>query len=483
MGDRGELVVNVEMPKEATIQQTNLKTQEIEQYLLTKPFVINVFSTIGKSENQFSAQGSKDAAEISVKLVDKTKRPFSTEQFSQQIKRELQEKIEGAKIKISNVDIMGSTSEAPIQLLLNGSDMEQLLSFADTVYARMRTVPGSADQKISIENNKPEVSVKVDKGKMHSFGLTMAQVGSVLKLAFNGDNESKLLQGQYEYDINVKLDAFNRESVDELKQLTFKNALNQNIRLDQFATVEKSIGPAMLERKDRISSVTVSSQVVGRPQGTVGAEIKALMDANATPDGITVSYEGNMKQQAEAFGSLGYALIASIIFVYLIMVALYNSYVYPFVVLFSIPVAMVGALLALAMTMQSLNIFSILGIIMLVGLVAKNAILLVDFANQLKERGYKVFDALLESGRTRLRPILMTTIAMVIGMLPLALATGAGAEWKNGMAWALIGGLTSSMLLTLVVVPVVYVIIDKLKDRFSGNEREEKTFRASLNLS
>jgi len=481
MGDRGELVVNVEMPKEATIEQTNLKTQEIEQYLLSKPFVVNVFSTIGKTNDQFSQKGSKDEADISVKLVDKTQRPFSTEQFSQQVKKELQEKIQGAKIKISNVDIMGSTSEAPIQLVINGPDMQQLLVFADTVYNRMKTVPGSTDQKISIENNKPEVSVKIDKNKMHAFGLTMAQVGSVLQLAFNGNNDSKLLQGQYEYNINVELDALNRESVDELKQLTFRNNAGQIIRLDQFADVEKSIGQAMLERKDRTSSVTVSSQVVGRPQGTVGEEIKAIMDANALPEGMTVSYEGNMKQQAEAFGSLGYALIASIIFVYLIMVALYNSYVYPFVVLFSIPVAMVGALLALALTMQSLNIFSILGIIMLVGLVAKNAILLVDFTNQLKEKGSSVIDALLESGRTRLRPILMTTIAMVIGMLPLALAKGAGAEWKNGMAWALIGGLTSSMLLTLVVVPVVYVIIDKIKGRFSGESEEVLIINPSLN--
>jgi HAE1 family hydrophobic/amphiphilic exporter-1 len=166
------------------------------------------------------------------------------------------------------------------------------------------------------------------------------------------------------------------------------------------------------------------------------------------------------------------ALIASIIFVYLIMVALYNSYIYPFVVLFSIPVALVGALLALALNLQSLNIFSILGIIMLVGLVAKNAILLVDYTNQLKARGKNTIDALLESGRTRLPPILMTTIAMVIGMLPLALASGAGAEWKNGMAWALIGGLTSSMLLTLVVVPVIYVIIDKIQSWLS---RKKKT--------
>ncbi len=200
---------------------------------------------------------------------------------------------------------------------------------------------------------------------------------------------------------------------------------------------------------------------------------KALVDKDPLPKGMTISYEGNMKQQAEAFGSLGYALIASIIFVYLIMVALYNSYIYPFVVLFSIPVAMVGALLALALNLQSLNIFSLLGIIMLIGLVAKNAILLVDYTNHLKGKGSNTFDALIESGRTRLRPILMTTIAMVIGMLPLALASGAGAEWKNGMAWALIGGLTSSMLLTLVVVPVMYVIIDKIKNFFTRKKLME----------
>jgi HAE1 family hydrophobic/amphiphilic exporter-1 len=422
---------------------------------------------MGKSDDMFAGQGDRHISEISIKLVDKSKRPFTTEKFSQVIKKELEEKIEGAKITTSQVDIMGSTSEAPIQLVLNGNNVDELLSYADTVLAKMKTVPGTSSQKISIENNKPEVSVRVDKEKMASLGLRMDQVGSVINLAFSGNSDSKLTQGQYDYDITVKLDAFNRQSVDELKQLSFVNATGQTIRLDQFAEIERTIGPAKLERKDRISSVTVSSEVVGRPQGTVGEEIKALVDKDPLPAGMTISYEGNMKQQAEAFGSMGMALIASIIFVYLIMVALYDSYIYPFVVLFSIPVAMVGALLALALTMQSLNIFSILGIIMLVGLVAKNAILLVDYTNQLKAQGFNTKDALLESGRTRLRPILMTTIAMVIGMLPLALASGAGAEWKNGMAWALIGGLTSSMLLTLVVVPVIYVIIDKVKDKFT----------------
>jgi HAE1 family hydrophobic/amphiphilic exporter-1 len=486
MGDRGEMVVNVELPKDANIQQTNLKTQEAEQYILSKPGVVNVFSSMGKSDNQFAQQGERHKSEISIKLVDKSARPFSTEQFAATLKKELEQRIEGAKVTTSQVDIMGSTSEAPIQLVLNGNNVDELLSYADTILAKMKTVPGTSDQKVSIENNKPEVSVKIDKEKMAALGLRMDQVGNVINLAFSGNSDTKLTDGQYDYDITVKLDAFDRQSGDALKQLSFINAAGQTIRLDQFAKIERAIGPAKLERKDRISSVTVSCEVVGRPQGTVGEEIKALVDKDPLPAGMTISYEGNMKQQAEAFGSLGMALIASIIFVYLIMVALYNSYIYPFVVLFSIPVAMVGALLALALNLQSLNIFSLLGIIMLIGLVAKNAILLVDYTNHLKESGKETIEALIESGRTRLRPILMTTIAMVIGMLPLALASGAGAEWKNGMAWALIGGLTSSMLLTLVVVPVVYVIIDRIKNWFSRkttkNVTEVKLLPAPLNI-
>ena len=189
--------------------------------------------------------------------------------------------------------------------------------------------------------------------------------------------------------------------------------------------------------------------------------------------GIMVTYDGDIRQQDEGFGSLGLAFIASIILIYLILVALYDSWVYPLVVMFSLPVALVGALLALALTLNILDIFSILGIIMLMGLVAKNAILLVDFTNQAKLEGMNTHDALVEAGRTRLRPILMTTLSMAIGFLPIALAEGAAAEWKNGLAWTLIGGLLSSMILTLVVIPVVYRMVDGIKEkilRLMGSE-------------
>ena len=186
-----------------------------------------------------------------------------------------------------------------------------------------------------------------------------------------------------------------------------------------------------------------------------------------------MSFGGNQENQDESFGQLGFAFLTSILLVYLIMVALYNNFIYPFVVLFSIPMAIIGALLALALSAQTLSIFTILGIIMLIGLVAKNAILVVDFTNHLKEKGMSTNDALIEATRERLRPVLMTTIAMVVGMLPVALASGAGAAWKNGLAWAIIGGLVSSMFLTLVVVPVVYQLVDRLLAR-TGMVNEEK---------
>ena len=208
--------------------------------------------------------------------------------------------------------------------------------------------------------------------------------------------------------------------------------------------------------------MTVYSQAIGRPSGSIVADIQKNLANARLPQGISIAYIGDEKNRTESFSSLFLALAAAILFVYMIMVALYNSYVYPFVVLFSIPVAIIGALLALALTMKSLSIFSMLGIIMLVGLVGKNAILLVDRTNQMREEeNMGTIDALIEAGQTRLRPILMTTASMVVAMLPIALSLSSGSEWKSGLASALIGGLISSLLLTLILVPVVYSKVDE----------------------
>ncbi len=256
----------------------------------------------------------------------------------------------------------------------------------------------------------------------------------------------------------------------DVKKLKFINNTGASISLDQFADVQYSSGPTLLERRDKSPSVSVQGGVIGRPTGTIAEEWEAKFKDLPRKAGVSYVWGGNMENQEEGFGTLGVALVASLVLVYLVMVALYDNFATPFVVLFSIPLSFIGALLALALTNQSLNIFTILGIIMLIGLVAKNAIMLVDFANHRKEEGMNTHDALVAANHARLRPILMTTIAMVFGMIPIAIATGEGSDMNRGLAIVIIGGLLSSMFLTLVVVPVVYSLMDSLKRRFGKGE-------------
>jgi HAE1 family hydrophobic/amphiphilic exporter-1 len=227
-----------------------------------------------------------------------------------------------------------------------------------------------------------------------------------------------------------------------------------------------------LERRDKSPSITINAQTVGVPTGTVTKEWEAQFSKLKKPSGVNYLWSGDQENQSEGFGTLGIALLAAIILVYLVMVALYDSFVYPFVVLFSVPLSIIGVLIVLALTNNSLNVFTILGMIMLIGLVCKNAIMLVDFANQRKAAGESTYNALIQANHARLRPILMTTIAMVFGMIPIALAKGAGAEMNNGLAWVIIGGLVSSLFLTLIIVPVVYSIFDGLIYRFNKNKEK-----------
>ena len=467
LGDRGEIIIQVELPKNASIEQTNHVTLQAEKYLLKQPEVVSVFTSVGSSTSFFEAGGSAYKSEIHVKMVEKEKRDITAEIFAINMKKELMNLMPGTKVRSTIVSLMGTSDMDPIQVVMSGPNLDTLTLWSEKVMAGMKKVPGTYEVKLSVEAGNPEVDIRIDKDKMAALGMSTAMVGMTLQNAFSGNNDAKYRDGDNEYDINVVMDQFDRNSINDISGLSFINDKGQSIRLNQFAMIKPSSGTTVLQRYNRVPSVTVQCQVIGRPVGSVGDDVMKTVNAMKLPKEIVIIPEGDMKYQAEAFGSMGIAFLASILFVYLIMVALYDSYIYPFVVLFSIPLAIIGALLALGLTMQSLTIFSILGIIMLVGLVGKNAILLVDFTNQSKAEGHATFDALILAGKVRMRPILMTTFSMIFGMLPIALASGAGSEWKNGMAWALIGGLTSSLFLTLIVVPVVYSMIDAMKVKFS----------------
>lgn len=466
VADRGEFALTLELPPGATLETTNFVTQQVEKILADIPEVKKTFVNVGASNEGLIGRSSNNSSELNVTLVAKDDRVRSTDEIAKEIK-ERTSSIPGVKVRVNPIGIFGVANQTPIQINVYGADYEEVRAAAEKVADFVRTVPGSADVRLSSEEGKPETRIEIDRQKIAALGLNLAEVGATLRVALAGDNDSKFREGSTEYDLRVVLDEFDRSKTADVGNLTVMNRKGQLIELNQFAHIYQTSGPTKLERQDRNFSVMVYSQAFGRPSGSIGQEIqKKLATPGVLPAGIGVTYLGDLKNQAEGFGSMGLAMIAAILFVYMIMVALYDSYVYPFVVLFSIPVAVIGAFLALALTMKALSIFSMLGVIMLIGLVGKNAILLVDRANQMKaERGMNTYDALIEAGEARLRPILMTTVAMVFGMLPIALSVQAGAEWKSGLAWALVGGLTSSLLLTLVLVPVVYFKVDEWKER------------------
>lgn len=465
--DRGEFGVSIELEPGSSIEQTNLKALQIEQILSGIPEVKKVFTGVGAQENGALTLSSNNLTQMNVALVPKNQRALSTTQVGELIKQKVKE-IPGVKVFVSPIGIFGSADQAPIQIAVEGTDNKAIQEAADIVKEVITAVPGTADIRLSSEVGKPELQIEIDRAKMAQLGLSVADIGSTLRVALTGDDQSKFRDGNNEYDIRVQFDEFDRTSTDDVAGITFMNNRGQQIELNQFASINYSSGPSKLERRDRIGVLYVNGQVVGRPAGTIMEEFKKAIATKKLPEGISLAYLGMEKQRAEGFGSLGIAMGIGILFIYLIMVALYDSYIYPFVVLFSLPLAMIGAMTALAITGKSLSIFTMLGIIMLMGLVAKNAILLVDRANQVREDlNLSVYDALIEAAHSRLRPILMTTLTMIFGMLPVALSKAAGAEWKAGLAWGLIGGLTSSMFLTLIVIPVVYMKADEWKNRFN----------------
>ena len=463
--DRGEFAVTIELPSGSTIENTNYMTQEVERILFAMPEVSKVFTNVGASNEGFIGQTSNYSSELNVALVHKSERSKSTDEIGWEIKQRLQQ-IPGLKVRVNPIGIFGTANQTPIQIIVSGPTRTDVRKAAERVMAILGDISGTADIRLSSEEGKPETRVEIDREKMAAFGLTIADVGNTLRIALAGDDDSKFRDGDNEFDIRIALDESDRSRTDQIGSLVFFNRRGEQIELQQFANIVHASGPTKLQRRDRNNSITVFSQVLGRPSGSIGADFQKAMKSETLPQGVRIAFAGDLKNQADSFGSLGLALLAGILFVYLIMVALYDSYVYPFVVLFSIPMAMVGALLALALMMKSLSIFSMLGIIMLVGLVAKNAILLVDRTNQTRrENGLSTYDALIEAGKSRLRPILMTTLTMIFGMLPIAMSTSSGSEWKTGLAWALVGGLTSSMFLTLLLVPTVYAKVDDWKER------------------
>jgi len=473
-GDQGKFRLALEFDKSTSIQQNNLVSEKIESYILKQPEVATIFSNVGGPSTGIGSLGvgSANNTEFTIQLKSKKEtNNLSTETFMRKLRADLQKEYSG--INFSMIALGLIPRSAPIEITLSGSDLNQVMQTGNDLKSVIEKIPGADNVRLSVEAGSPELKVIPDKDKMQRLGLNTAYVGMNLRTAFTGNDDATLTENGTEYPVRIWLDKFSRENYDDVKQLNIINPMGVPIEVSQFADIERDNSPSLLERKDRQPAVTLTSDALGRPSGTVADDVVAYLKKNPLPNEIEMTWGSDIKRQNDSFGALGSVLLISFLLIYLIMVALYDSFVYPFVALFAIPVAAIGAFLALNLSLSNLSLFALLGLIMLMGLVTKNSILIVDFTNQLKAEGKHYKEALITAGKERMRPILMTTLSMAIGMLPIALASGTAAEWKNGLAWVIIGGLLSSLALTVYLVPMVYDVVDSLKEKFSSNKKHQ----------
>jgi hydrophobic/amphiphilic exporter-1 (mainly G- bacteria), HAE1 family len=458
--DQNKLVVDLDLGPGVSWSQTDAKVKVVEEHLMAVPEVQDVFAVIGSDREVSTAQ-------LTVKLKDKGQRRKGQSQLAVEL-RAWGRSLPGADFSVTEQGIVSRTSiDGTKSLVINvsGTDRDVLRELSRKVEAVVRAVPGAADVDNTMGASQTEVSVRVDRLAAAAYGLTTYDLATVLRTALAGTSVGVYRHAGDEYDMVVRYSPAQLLTPADLAALKVTNAAGQQISLSQVASIAPAESAREILRRDRQNVATVSANTAGRPLGAITADIKKGMASVAVPAGYGVSFVGDQQNMSSSFGSLAWALAASLALVFMVLVVLYESFLTPLIRMLSIPCGMIGAFAALAITGKAINIISFIGLIMLDGLISKNGTLLIDYTHTLMKRGTPLREALVEAGVTRLRPIIMTSVTMIVGMLPLALSLGASSEIRSGMAVVLIGGLVTSTLLTPILIPVVYVMIESARSR------------------
>jgi HAE1 family hydrophobic/amphiphilic exporter-1 len=459
--NRGEYQIAFKTTPGATLRETGERAVEMVRALRAVPDVEYTYTTIGEAGTLFRpvTEGT-----MFVKLKSAKGKSFS------QVLREGREAVERVPGMTYGFFEAGPFGQKPIQISVRGPEVAELDRLSRELTAAMRAIRGVADVETSLERSKPELRVRINRARAADLGLNAAPVASTLRAAVAGAVASTVEDAAGDsHDVRVRLRPDQRRFAADLLALTVPTDKDDDrgdkvlVPLRELATVDAGTGPSTIRRKDLQREVRISASPDGRSLGEIAGEIEAAAAALDLPPGYDILHGGDAEELKDMFNNMFRALFLAVVFIYLILASQFGSFVHPLAIMLSLPLSLVGVALALLATGDTLNIMSMIGLIMLMGLVTKNAILLVDFANHARAEGLDRDAALIKAGSTRLRPIVMTTLAMIFGMLPLAFAVGAGAEMRAPMARAVIGGLVTSTLLTLIVVPVVYTYLDGLR--------------------
>ena len=470
--DNNEMYMQFYTPVGSSLELTADKARQVDAALREFPEVVFTYATV----NTGATQG-KNYATVFVRLKDRSERTRSVKQLVAPV-RERIERIAG--ITITNLGVFSTFGNKQIEVSVQGPDQRQLEALAALAVAQIRQVPGVVDLDTSSKPAKPTIAVEVDRALASDLGVGVAQVASALRPLLAGEVASTWKAPDDEnYDVRIRLPLEGRRDVEDLARLTVASALPdadgapRMVPLRQVAKLVATEGPTQINRKNLTREIAITANVYGAAPGTVGLEIQNRLKSVTLPPGYAFVTGGATKDMQESFGYALQALLLAVVFIYMILASQFRSFIQPIAIMVSLPLSLIGVMLALLAWRSTLNMFSVIGFIMLMGLVTKNAILLIDFANQQRRRGMERGQALLAAAEIRLRPILMTTLAMVFGMLPLAISTSEGAEQRAPMAHAVIGGVIASTLLTLLVVPVLYTLLDDLAARITGRPAVE----------
>ena len=470
--DNNELYLQYYAPVGSSLDLTADKTRQVEAAIREFPEVLFTYATV----NTGATQG-KNYATVFVRLKDRRDRTRSVRQLTAPVRERL-ERIAG--ITITNLGVASTFGNKQIEVSVQGSDQRQLEVLAARAVAEIRSIPGIVDLDTSSKPARPTIAVEIDRAVASDLGVGVAQIGAALRPLVAGEVATTWKAPDDEnYDVRIRLPLEGRRGVEDLARLTIASSqldpegAPRMVPLRQVARLAPSEGPTQINRKNLAREVTISANVYGAPPGSVGLEVQRRVQTIAVPPGYRFVTGGATRDMQDSFGYALQALLLAVTFIYMILASQFRSFLQPVSIMASLPLSLIGVMLALLAWRSTLNMFSVIGFIMLMGLVTKNAILLIDFANQQRRAGVERTRALLAAAEIRLRPILMTTLAMVFGMLPLAISTGEGAEQRAPMAHAVIGGVIASTLLTLLVVPVLYAILDELVARVRGRPTVE----------
>ena len=455
--DASELTVKLNMAPGSNMAMTAAKAEAIARIARAHPEVKATTTTVG------NGQGGVDQASVYVRLVPMAERSIGAEPFADVIRSEIVG-IPGVEASVFTNDFAGGQKR--IQLQLRGQDREALQRAADAVMAEVLQVDGAVDVGLSTRGQKPELEVAIDHDRALALGVTTSQIAQALLPAYAGldlgnwtDPEGKTRK------VMVRLAPEARADVEDVGWLTLRSPTAGPVPLFEVARLTEGLGPALVQHLDREPVITVEANTQGRPLSAIREDIDARLAGLTLPGSVKLSQGGEVESQNEVFGSIFAALGLGVLLMYLVLVLQFGSFLDPIAILVSLPLSLIGVMLALLVTGQTVNLMSLIGVILLAGIVAKNAILLIDFAKEAKKRGLSARDALVEAGGIRLRPILMTTAALVAGMIPVALGGGEGALFRRPLGIAVIGGVITSTLLTLIVIPVVWELLDRMRDR------------------